>query len=546
MKRTIALVLGLLMMGCCVACQPDNSTDGTTTTTDATTTATTDVATTTAGDATTTSDNVTSTLDNATTTSEIASTTTTTKKTGTTTTKNENKAVTQMKYNPKIKGLPGTNSKELMANPERGYYMEVNMNVATGKTVAGDRDGIEYLHSAIALYAEETPQLTQNYFYLTDYSDRDLDAEAFETLQRYFDELRKLGIQSCVRFAYEYDESNNVVGPTTQQMLRHMKQLKVFLEKNKDVIHVVQAGFIGLWGEWHHSVHDHDRRTVLEGIVDMTPEDKFVQVRLAAYKDVLNKDDPRRERVSYHDDYLVGEDHIWSSALPSNAPQYNMMLTDCVSMLVAGEMPWGSDKYHNNGVIDGLGMAKHLQKFHYTALSITHNYIESGLFSDYNMAKWKKVPVDKTVLDENGLRYEENWLLDENGQPTTRSLFAYIRDHLGYYLTASDVTATVNGKSITTKLSLKNYGFSAPHGMDTIQLVLLDKNGKIVAKSDSLCTMDALQPGITKTVEATLSASALYAGYQVGIRFANDRGLTARLASDIPYENGINILFTLN
>ena len=32
-------------------------------------------------------------------------------------------------------------------------------------------------------------------------------------------------------------------------------RLKPFLEENKDVIQVVQAGMIGAWGEWHSSFH---------------------------------------------------------------------------------------------------------------------------------------------------------------------------------------------------------------------------------------------------------------------------------------------------
>ncbi len=449
-----------------------------------------------------------------------------------------------MTYTPTLKGLPGTQSKELLKNPNRGFRLELTLNPANGKTVNGDKDAIAYLEEQLSYYGEESPQLAQNYYYLTDYSDKDLDQKAFDNLQKYFDALEENHIQSMVRFAYEYNENNNVVGPTTEQMLRHMQQLKPFMEKNKAQIHVVQAGFIGLWGEWHHSVHPHDQKVVLEGIVDMAPKEKMVQVRLASYKNVLDPDDPRRARVSYHDDYLVGVDHAWSTAIPSNPGEYQMMLDDSVHMLVDGEMPWGSDKYFNNGVIDGLAMAQRLQKFHYSTMSVVHNYKEGSMYANYNMAQWKTIEVNEAYLKANGLRYAPSWLNDAEGKPTQRSLFAYIRDYLGYYLEATAGSVKVDGKTVEVSLDLQNYGFSAPHGMDKLELVVTDEQGKVIV-AQSTCAMDELQPGKTVKVSAKLNAPALYAGYKVGVRFTNAMGTPAKLANALPYENGVNILTVL-
>ena len=33
------------------------------------------------------------------------------------------------------------------------------------------------------------------------------------------------------------------------------KQLKPVLQKNEDVIFVLQAGFVGAWGEWYYTTH---------------------------------------------------------------------------------------------------------------------------------------------------------------------------------------------------------------------------------------------------------------------------------------------------
>lgn len=64
-------------------------------------------------------------------------------------------------------------------------------------------------------------------------------------MQTYFDELQKQGKKAVLRFAYERDFMGRAaVGPTGEQILEHLDQLKPFLEKNKDLILVVQAGMI--------------------------------------------------------------------------------------------------------------------------------------------------------------------------------------------------------------------------------------------------------------------------------------------------------------
>lgn len=81
-----------------------------------------------------------------------------------------------------------------------------------------------------------------------------------------------------LRFAYETAFMGRAgTGPTLEDVLRHMEQLKPFLAQNTDVIQVVQAGFIGAWSEWHSSFHglektNDSKRTILEKIVWMTPE----------------------------------------------------------------------------------------------------------------------------------------------------------------------------------------------------------------------------------------------------------------------------------
>lgn len=145
-------------------------------------------------------------------------------------------------------------------NPERGFRLEIAVDIAKKCDVWKPQEypGItDYLESEINKYACDSVSLVQTYFYLHGYIGRQLPPEAFTTMDVYFNKLRQLGKKALLRFAYETEPMGTVSsGPTMEDMFRHMKQLKPYLEKNKDVILALQAGFIGAWGEWHSSKHN--------------------------------------------------------------------------------------------------------------------------------------------------------------------------------------------------------------------------------------------------------------------------------------------------
>ena len=109
----------------------------------------------------------------------------------------------------------------------------------------------------------------------------------------FFDKLRSLGKKAVLRFAYETQFLGRAAtGPTLEDIIRHTEQLKSFLEENKDVIQVVQAGMIGAWGEWHSSFHgleksDDTKRTILQHICRMTPEGRAVQMIINGFLSMM-------------------------------------------------------------------------------------------------------------------------------------------------------------------------------------------------------------------------------------------------------------------
>ena len=161
-------------------------------------------------------------------------------------------------------------------NPGRGFRLETAVDVLHEKDTP-----TEELNELSAKYVADSVSLSQSYFYLTYLIGKELSEENFRTMQAYFDELQKQGKKAVLRFAYERDfMGRSPVGPTGEQILAHLDQLKPFLEKNKDLILVVQAGMIGAWGEWHSSVQglensEETKAAVLEKLLSVVPENCY-------------------------------------------------------------------------------------------------------------------------------------------------------------------------------------------------------------------------------------------------------------------------------
>ncbi len=130
--------------------------------------------------------------------------------------------------------------------------------------------------------------LVQTYVYLNSYVAGPIPSEKLAWLQTSFDELRRNGLKAVLRFAYERD-MRGLVGPTLDRLLQHLEQLAPVIRRNSDVIFVMQAGFVGAWGEWHSSKHkieaDHAALgRIVAKVLEVLPSERMTQVRVPKYK----------------------------------------------------------------------------------------------------------------------------------------------------------------------------------------------------------------------------------------------------------------------
>jgi hypothetical protein len=176
---------------------------------------------------------------------------------------------------------------ENFSNPERGFYHHL-------ETFASNHEPLDL--TTLQTYRQnEQISLILRLFYLDDFVNSSISTAYLNAIQADFNTARQAGVKLIVRFAYNQNPiSPNPDDPTLSRVLQHLDQLKPILQANSDIIAVVQAGFIGAWGEWYYTNDDFgappdppdytNRRLVLTKTLEALPITRTVQLRTPYYK----------------------------------------------------------------------------------------------------------------------------------------------------------------------------------------------------------------------------------------------------------------------
>lgn len=362
-------------------------------------------------------------------------------------------------------------------NPERGFRLTDDIDVEAGRAM-WDNEGKTTLTSNLFQKVKDrnadSVSLVTCYFYIHKYIDKRLDEQAFVTINDFLNTIRMLGKKAIVRFAYELGYGDP--GPTEDRILEHIQQLKPLINANKDVIYIMQAGFVGCWGEWHDSKYKHERNdkvaaNILSHIVDMLPKGRYTQMRYPPFRELLKNDDERYERIGLHDDFIILDSESGGAAeMYEGGKWFSYMNEWSYNLPVDGELPPFKDWPQ---VLSGCRVARQLFLGHYSSLSAQTRYEE-------NLVPWKKEVIEPSYLKANHMPYVESYFKTMRGEIVQRSAFDYIRDHLGYRLELQKLWIKKRDRySLDLSLSLINRGFARIYNEHPIYYVLIDKQGKV-------------------------------------------------------------------
>ncbi|MBQ2170794.1 MAG: DUF4874 domain-containing protein, partial [Paludibacteraceae bacterium] len=160
-------------------------------------------------------------------------------------------------------------------NPERGFTDQLG-----GERALTDNNNHVVLPEADWYFDMEDPEnadrrtqtLVMLMYYLKNYRTKDLSPQILQGFNDDMEALRQHGFKCVLRFAYDWNSKNDA---SLSWVQRHIEQLTPYLQANSDVIYVLEAGFVGRWGEWYYSSNfgneaqelNANRRAVLQALL---------------------------------------------------------------------------------------------------------------------------------------------------------------------------------------------------------------------------------------------------------------------------------------
>ncbi|WP_305789831.1 DUF4832 domain-containing protein [Symbioplanes lichenis] len=327
-----------------------------------------------------------------------------------------------------------------IANPDRGLYHHT-----------GDCDATTFDPAVLRAYrTEEHISLVMCVFYLRGFQDAPISAAALRHLEDQAAAVRAAGLKMVLRFAYTDDPAGD--DAPVERVLSHIGQLTPYLRENADVIHVMQAGFVGAWGEWYYTQHfgnegvvsatdQANRRRVVDRLLQALPASRQVQLRTPGYKRTLYGTEPvgagaaytdtPQARVGHHNDCFLAPYEDYGTYVDP-AVEYPYLRAETLYVAMGGETC-----VTNPPRSDCPTALEELSGFHWTFLN-----------TDYQ----------PDVL--------RGW--------AAGGCLDTVRRSLGYRLRLTESTVSVRARELTVRLGVRNDGWAAPINPRGAELVLRD------------------------------------------------------------------------
>ena len=341
-------------------------------------------------------------------------------------------------------------------NPERGFYRQrAPLWLGTDRFALASSD--------LATFRGEGITVLRAYYVIDEFRDAPLSAEMLAALEADFATVRAAGLKMIPRFAYNFPLNFPVVEPdaTLARVLEHIGQLTAALQANADVIAFIETGFVGAWGEWHHSTNglvgpDNDTNANSSAIIDAllaaVPVRRALALRYPHVKRKLYGTSPltlpeaftgtAKARIGAHNDcFLVDAVDAGTYTVPPNyAPVIETTktyLSEDNRFVPQGGETCGAD-------------------------ATAQPYIEcTNALADFSRMRWSTI----------NLEYHPDVIATWQAQ----GCFADVQRRLGYRLrlVSSDLPAEVRlGRSFGASLTIGNSGFASPYNPRSVELIL--------------------------------------------------------------------------
>lgn len=343
-----------------------------------------------------------------------------------------------------------TESDSIIFNPERGFY-----NFAEFRSDNTNALSLTSINSMVG----SGISLIYNTYTMIDYRETLIPEAYLDRIRSNMKILREGGAKTVLRFRYTNSESQKPWDPTEELVLQHIEQLTPILREYSDVIYVLEAGFIGVWGEWYYTDNfiyrpDEDeygpRKRVLDALLEVMPENRMICVRYPAAKifsfGIEVSDTVTRQtayngsdlsRVAFHNDcFLADQDD--RGTFGGRRSHRTFLASETKYLAMGGETCRLSTFSECSNALEDMA------KYHWSFMNSAY---------------------DRAVIRD----WDDNGCLPE------------IKKRLGYRFVLSNGEYTNTGTAggvFKIKLNLKNVGFAAPFNPRNVEVVFVSKNGQ--------------------------------------------------------------------
>ena len=298
---------------------------------------------------------------------------------------------------------------------------------------------------------------------MRDFVNSPISQAYLDKIREDFSHMRLAGIKGVIRFAYTSSMTKPYGDASPAQVNSHIEQLKPILIENSDVIFVLQAGFIGAWGEWYYTdyfatgspdnVTDEDmqeRKTLVYNLLDAIPKDRMIQLRYVGYKRQLFDSIPvtaeeaysgsPKSRISHHNDCFASSNNDVGSYHNIQYDKHYLEQDSKYTSIGGETCAW----YEPRSNCDTS--TYEMERFHWSFINID--------YFGQTISNWKAGGCFAEMQKRLGYRY---FLIDSRLQDSCRS-----------------------GSSATVSFTLENFGYSNPMNPRALEVVIRNKEtGKL-------------------------------------------------------------------
>lgn len=353
-------------------------------------------------------------------------------------------------------------------NPERGFYRATITHASRYEPLTSNaikpftKPHVPFKQAGYTVNCS----LVHRVFVLDGYQNKPLSSDLLKKINEDFVVSREEGVKLIIRFCYNFTPAPDFSPPYKDAPLSmvttHIQQLAPVLEANKDIIAVIQQGFIGLWGEGYYSDHFgipgnysqqqiKDRAKLLQTMLNKWPKELKIQVRTpTAFQDFKRLHGTDMDRLGFHNDAFLG----------SSDDLGTFRSYDATPALARKNTPEVLRSYVKSQMTNVVG----------------------GETSTFNPPRCK-CEIDGGIVERELADYGYSYLNSTYNQKVLASwtpCINEIKKKLGYrfYLKSVSLPSSVSrGNVIDFRATLVNEGYASVYNARTVYLVLSSDSG---------------------------------------------------------------------